>query len=595
MTHPSASFSATLRARLDDRPGAFADLARAIGDAGGLLGAIDLVRVEGDTKVRDVTVMAADADHIDRIVAAARDVPGVEVDHVSDRTFLMHLGGKIEVVGKTPLKTRDDLSMAYTPGVARVSMAIAQDPQLVWNLTIKKNTVAVVTDGTAVLGLGDIGPEAALPVMEGKALLFKEFGGVDAWPICLATKDEDEIVAAVRAIAPVFGGINLEDISAPRCFSIEERLREELDIPVFHDDQHGTAVVVLASFLNALRVVGKRPEDVKVVITGVGAAGVATTKILLAAGVENVIGVDRHGALWRGDPSLSAMKASYAELTNPNLERGRGDDVLRDADVYIGLSGPGAVSAEGISRMAGDAIVFAMANPTPEVAPEEIEDFAAVIATGRSDYPNQINNVLAFPGIFRGALDARASDITEPMKIAAAEAIASVISAGRAERRLHRPQRLQHRGCATCRSGGCRGSESRSGLEALLQGLQVGDERIEVLVGDDPAPVRHARDRRLADHAAAANEGDDLRVGVELRAKILPRERRDRLVLGLGVGHSAEAARAVAIDAAVPHVERRLRRQRLPARGEPQRASHLEPSAARRVCTRRDRRPGSWR
>ncbi|MGZ4347636.1 MAG: malic enzyme-like NAD(P)-binding protein [Gaiellaceae bacterium] len=427
MTHPSASFSATLRARLDDRPGAFADLARAIGDAGGLLGAIDLVRVEGDTKVRDVTVLAADADHIDRIVAAARDVPGVEVDHVSDRTFLMHLGGKIEVVGKTPLKTRDDLSMAYTPGVARVSMAIAQDPQLVWNLTIKKNTVAVVTDGTAVLGLGDIGPEAALPVMEGKALLFKEFGGVDAWPICLATKDEDEIVAAVRAIAPVFGGINLEDISAPRCFSIEERLREELDIPVFHDDQHGTAVVVLASFLNALRVVGKRPEDVKVVITGVGAAGVATTKILLAAGVENVIGVDRHGALWRGDPSLSTMKASYAELTNPSLERGRGDDVLHNADVYIGLSGPGAVSAEGISRMAGDAIVFAMANPTPEVAPEEIEDFAAVIATGRSDYPNQINNVLAFPGIFRGALDARASDITEPMKIAAAEAIAGVI------------------------------------------------------------------------------------------------------------------------------------------------------------------------
>jgi malate dehydrogenase (oxaloacetate-decarboxylating) len=427
VTHPSASFSATLRARLDDRPGAFADLARAIADAGGLLGAIDLVRVERGTKVRDVTVLAGDADHIDRIVSAARQVPGVDVDHVSDRTFLMHLGGKIEVVGKTPLKTRDDLSMAYTPGVARVSMAIAEDPQLVWNLTIKRNTVAVVTDGTAVLGLGDIGPEAALPVMEGKALLFKEFGGVDAWPICLATKDEDEIVDAVRAIAPVFGGVNLEDISAPRCFAIEERLREELDIPVFHDDQHGTAVVVLASFLNALRVVDKRREDVKIVITGVGAAGIATTKILQAAGVENVIGVDRHGALWRGDPTLSAMKAEYAELTNPNRERGRADDVLCGADVYIGLSGPGAVSAKGISRMAEGAVVFAMANPTPEVAPEEIEDFAAVIATGRSDYPNQINNVLAFPGIFRGALDARASDITERMKIAAAEAIASVI------------------------------------------------------------------------------------------------------------------------------------------------------------------------
>ena len=307
-------------------------------------------------------------------------------------------------------------------------MAIAEDPQLVWNLTIKKNAVAVVTDGTAVLGLGDIGPEAALPVMEGKAILFKEFGGVDAWPICLATKDEDEIVAAVRAIAPVFGGINLEDISAPRCFAIEERLRADLDIPVFHDDQHGTAVVVLASFLNALKVVDKRPEDVKVVITGVGAAGVATTKILLAAGVENVIGVDRHGALWHGDPTLSALKAEYAELTNPGLERGRADDVLGGADVYIGLSGPGAVSVEGIARMADDAIVFAMANPTPEIAPEEIEHLAAVIATGRSDYPNQINNVLAFPGIFRGALDARASDITEAMKLAAAEAIAGVIA-----------------------------------------------------------------------------------------------------------------------------------------------------------------------
>jgi malate dehydrogenase (oxaloacetate-decarboxylating) len=425
--HPSASFSATLRVHLDDRPGSFADLASAIGDAGGLLGAIDLVRVERGKKVRDVTVFAGDADHIERIVAAARDVSGVEVEHVSDRTFLMHLGGKIEIAAKAPLKTRDDLSMAYTPGVARVSLAIAEDPQLVWNLTIKKNTVAVVTDGTAVLGLGDIGPEAALPVMEGKALLFKEFGGVDAWPICLATKDEDEIVAAVRAIAPVFGGINLEDISAPRCFAIEQRLRDELDIPVFHDDQHGTAVVVLAAFLNALRVVDKLPEEVKVVITGVGAAGIATTKILLAAGVTNIIGVDRHGALWRGDPALAGVKAEYAELTNPALERGSADDVLAGADVYIGLSAPGAVTVEGIRRMGDDAVVFAMANPTPEVLPEEIEGLAAVIATGRSDYPNQINNVLAFPGIFRGALDARAPDVTEEMKVAAAEAIAGAI------------------------------------------------------------------------------------------------------------------------------------------------------------------------
>jgi malate dehydrogenase (oxaloacetate-decarboxylating) len=425
--HPSASFSATLRVALADRPGAFAELARAIGEAGGLLGAIDLVRVEDGQKVRDVTVLAGDAAHIERIVEAARSVHGVEVEHVSDRTFLLHLGGKIEITPKAPLKTRDDLSMAYTPGVARVCTAIAQDPALVWNLTVKKNTVAVVTDGTAVLGLGDIGPEAALPVMEGKALLFKEFGGVDAWPVCLATKDEDEIVATVRTIAPVFGGINLEDISAPRCFTIEQRLRDELDIPVFHDDQHGTAVVVLASFLNALRVVDKRPDEVKVVITGVGAAGVATTKILLAAGVRNIIGVDRQGALARGDSRLSGIKAKYAGLTNPDLARGSADDVLRGADVYIGLSAPGAVTVEGIRRMAEDAIVFAMANPTPEVLPEEIDLLASVIATGRSDYPNQINNVLAFPGIFRGALDARAAEITEAMKVAAAEAIAGVI------------------------------------------------------------------------------------------------------------------------------------------------------------------------
>ena len=428
MTHPSASFSATMRAHLDDSPGTFADLARTIADAGGLLGAIDLVRVERGKKVRDVTVLAGDAEHLDRIVAAARTVTGVEVERVSDRTFLMHLGGKIEVNAKSPLKTRDDLSIAYTPGVARVCTAIAEDPELVWNLTIKKNAVAVVSDGTAVLGLGDIGPEAALPVMEGKALLFKEFGGVDAWPICLATTDEDEIVSAVRAIAPVFGGINLEDISAPRCFAIEERLRNELDIPVFHDDQHGTAVVVLAALLNALRLVEKRAEDVKVVVTGVGAAGVATTKILLAAGVRRIIGVDRHGALWQGDPALTGIKAEYAALTNPDLERGSADDVLAGADVYIGLSSPGAVSVGGIRRMAPDAIVLAMANPTPEVLPEEIEGLAAVVATGRSDYPNQINNVLAFPGIFRGALDARAPEITERMKVAAAEAIAGVVA-----------------------------------------------------------------------------------------------------------------------------------------------------------------------
>ena len=428
MAHVSAQFSATLRVVLEDRPGSFARLAGALGDAGASLDAIDLVRVDRGRKVRDVTVLATDSAHLERIVAAVRALDGVEVDNVSDRTFLLHLGGKIEVVPKSPLKTRDDLSMAYTPGVARVSTAIAEDPARAWNLTIKQNTVAIVSDGTAVLGLGDIGPEAAMPVMEGKAVLFKEFGGVDAWPLCLATKDVDEIVETVAAIAPGFGGINLEDISAPRCFEIERRLRGRLDIPVFHDDQHGTAVVVLAAFLNALRVVGKRPEDVKVVLTGVGAAGIATTKILLAAGVRRIVGCDRAGAVHQGREGLDPTKAEYARLTNPDDERGSANELLAGADVFIGLSGPGAVSAEAVTTMAGGAIVFAMANPTPEVLPEEIHGHAAVIATGRSDYPNQINNVLAFPGIFRGALDVRAAEITEGMKIAAGHAIAAVIA-----------------------------------------------------------------------------------------------------------------------------------------------------------------------
>jgi malate dehydrogenase (oxaloacetate-decarboxylating) len=388
------------------------------------------VRVEKGTKLRDVTVDASDTDHLDRIVERVRAVEGVEVERVSDRTFLMHLGGKIEMRSKVPVKTRDDLSMAYTPGVARICQAIAADRTSAWNLTIKQNTVAVVSDGTAVLGLGDIGPEAAMPVMEGKALLFKEFGGVDAWPLCLATKDTDEIVAIVKAIAPGFGGINLEDISSPRCFEIEQRLRAELDIPVFHDDQHGTAIVVLAALLNALRVVDKRIEDVEVVMTGVGAAGVAVTDILLNAGVTKVIGCDHGGAIYDGREGLNAIKQSFAERTNPDRAKGTADEVLAGADVFIGLSVPGAVSREGIERMADDAIVFAMANPTPEIAPEELPpDKVAVVATGRSDYPNQINNVLAFPGVFRGALDVRASTITEGMKVAAGHAIASVILA----------------------------------------------------------------------------------------------------------------------------------------------------------------------
>jgi malate dehydrogenase (oxaloacetate-decarboxylating) len=426
MSHYSASFSLTLRVRLVDSPGSFADLARAIADAGGLLDAIDLVRVEPGSKIRDVSVLATDAAHADSIVAACRALPGIEVEAVSDRTFLLHLGGKIHMNANAPVKTRDDLSMAYTPGVARVCQAIAEDPEKAWNLTVKRNTVAVVTDGSAVLGLGDIGPEAALPVMEGKALLFKEFGAVDAWPICLATKDPDAIVAAVEAIAPGFGGINLEDISAPRCFEIEERLRASLDIPVFHDDQHGTAVVVLAAFLNALRVVGKRVEDVKVVITGIGAAGVAVTKTLQAAGVRRIVGCDSQGVVHSGRDDLTDVKRRYADDTVPQ-ERGSADEALADADVFIGLSQPGAVSVAGIRSMAADAIVFAMANPTPEVTPEEIAGLAAVVATGRSDYPNQINNVLAFPGIFRGALDVRAAAITDSMEVAAGHAIAATI------------------------------------------------------------------------------------------------------------------------------------------------------------------------
>jgi malate dehydrogenase (oxaloacetate-decarboxylating) len=425
--HPSASFSAAIRVRIENQPGAFARLAAAIGEAGGLLGAIDLVRVEGTTKIRDVNVLADDERHLDAIVAAVHSVDGVEVVHVSDRVFLAHLGGKLEVRPRLPLKTRDDLSMVYTPGVARVSRAIAADPETVWNLTIKRNCVAVVSDGTAVLGLGDIGPEAALPVMEGKAVLFKEFAGIDAFPLCLDTKDPDEIVRIVEAVAPAFGGINLEDISAPRCFEIERRLRERLDIPVFHDDQHGTAIVVLAALLNALRLVEKRLEDIRIVTTGCGAAGMAVTRTLQNAGARWIVGCDEGGALFRGREGLDAAKQEYAELTNPDNLRGTADELLEGADVFIGVSVPGAIGVEGVRRMAPRAIVFAMANPNPEVDPEAIEGLAEVIATGRSDYPNQINNVLAFPGVFRGALDVRARTIDPEMELAAARAIAGAI------------------------------------------------------------------------------------------------------------------------------------------------------------------------
>jgi malate dehydrogenase (oxaloacetate-decarboxylating) len=424
---PSASYSFTMRLHLPQHGDAFARVADAIAASGALLGAIDLVRVERDTVVRDVTVACGDSGHSEAVVRAVRDLDGVQVDSVSDRTFLMHKGGKIEVNAKLPLKTRDDLSMAYTPGVGRVCMAIHEDPPKGWALTIRGNTVAVVSDGTAVLGLGDIGPVAAMPVMEGKALLFKEFAGVDAFPLCIDTKDVDEIVAFVKAAAPTFGGINLEDISAPRCFEIERRLREELDIPVFHDDQHGTAIVVLAALLNALRVVGKRPEDVTVVVVGAGAAGVACADILLAQGVGDVIVVGRKGALHAGRDDLDDDRRELAQRTNRRDVRGTPDEVLVGADVVLGLSGPGAFTAAGVRSMAPDRIVFAMANPVPEVQPEECRGDVAIMATGRSDYPNQINNVLAFPGVFKGALEVRAKTINEEMKLAAAHAIARVI------------------------------------------------------------------------------------------------------------------------------------------------------------------------
>ena len=426
---PSASYSLTLRVRLSSRAGSLGELTTAIGRAGGDIGAIDIVTVGNNYIIRDITVSSVSSTHGEQIVEAVKDVDGVELVQVSDPTFLMHLGGKIEVVPKVPLKTRADLSMAYTPGVARICEAIAKDPEKVFTLTIKKNTVAIVTDGTAVLGLGDIGPAAALPVMEGKAMLFKEFAGVDAFPICLNTKDPDEIVRTVKAISTVFGGINLEDISAPRCFQIEERLREELDIPVFHDDQHGTAVVVLAALINALKLVGKKMGDVKVIVNGVGAAGVACTKIIMAAGVKNIVGCDQTGALYRGRrENMNWMKDWYAQNTNPNEEKGTVHEVIKGADVFLGLSVPGVIDAEDVKNMAEKPIVFAMANPVPEIMPEDAAPYVAVMATGRSDYPNQINNVLSFPGIFRGALACRAARINEEMKLAASNAIAGIIS-----------------------------------------------------------------------------------------------------------------------------------------------------------------------
>ncbi len=427
MATPTAAFSICLRVRLDNRPGTLGRLATAIGEVGGNITAIGGFDVRTSHLDEDLVVNCSSEEHIDKVTAAVHALEGVDVIEVSDRTFAMHEGGKIEVLARMPIADRDDLSMAYTPGVARVCTAIQQRPALAHELTIKKNTVAIVTDGTAVLGLGDIGPAGALPVMEGKALLFKAFAGVDAFPICLDVSSAEEIIETVVRIAPVFGGINLEDIAAPDCFGIEDRLKELLDIPVFHDDQHGTAVVALAALENALRNVDKPMGSLRVVVAGVGAAGVACSKILLEAGVAEIIGVDRKGAIWEGRDDLNVAKQWFAEHTNPERREGTLSDVLPGADVFIGVSGPGLIDASDLRKMAKDPIVFAMANPDPEIRPEEADGLAAVIATGRSDYPNQINNVLAFPGIFRGALDVAATSITEGMKLAAAKAIAEVV------------------------------------------------------------------------------------------------------------------------------------------------------------------------
>ena len=427
-TLPAAAFSIGLDCELDNVPGALGHLCTAIGNAGGNIGALDGFDIRGPVLRRTVVVHCRDEAHQLVVVEAVKNTPNIRLVDWWDRTFRMHENGKIQMFSTAPVRDKDDLSMAYTPGVARVCTAIQEDPSLSHKYTIRKNTVAIVSNGTAVLGLGDIGPEGAMPVMEGKALLFKEFGGVDGFPICINARTVDEVVDFVQRIAPTFGGINLEDIAAPECFEIEERLRASLDIPVFHDDQHGTAVVTLAALWNSLKITGKKMEDLSVVIAGVGAAGVAIGKILLNAGVGEVVGCDRAGAIYTGRGELNSAKEWFAQHTNQSRKMGSISDVMKGSDVFIGVSGPDLITAADVRSMAKNPLVFAMANPNPEIRPEQVDGLAAVMATGRSDYPNQINNVLAFPGIFRGALDANAYDITEGMKLAAAIAIAESVS-----------------------------------------------------------------------------------------------------------------------------------------------------------------------
>lgn len=425
---PNAGDSIIVRLKIDRQGQTLAKITTKIAELSGILGAIDIVRpISKEGSIRDFSIYTNGPEHADKIVGTLRAIKGVELIQHSDRTFLLHHGGKIEVTNKQALKTREDLSMAYTPGVGKVCTAIHKNPDDVYKLTIKKNTVAIVTDGTAVLGLGNIGPMAALPVMEGKAMLFKDFADVDAFPICLDTKNAEEAIQVVKAIAPGFGGINLEDIAAPQCFEIENRLKEELDIPVFHDDQHGTAVVVTAALINALELLNKNPEEIKVIILGAGAAGTACAKMIQKLNVSNIIACDRKGAIHSNRGDLNEAKLWFSQNTNPKNETGGLSDVISGADVFLGLSGPGLLKVDDVKKMGKDAIVFAMANPTPEIMPEEAAPHVAIMATGRSDYPNQINNVLCFPGIFRGALDCLAKGINEDMKMAAARAIADCV------------------------------------------------------------------------------------------------------------------------------------------------------------------------
>lgn len=430
LSKPTPSFSTTIRIEYPNTVGMLGKLTSAIGEAGGDIGSIDIVKTAKNLITRDITFSATNEEHITKIIEKLRELPNVTIKHVTDKTFAVHHRGKIEIKLKNPIHNREDLSMVYTPGVARVCMDIHKNPKHAYNYTIKSNTIAIVTDGTAVLGLGDIGPLAALPVMEGKAMLFKQFSDVDAYPICLNTKSVDEIVNIVKSISPTFGGINLEDISAPRCFEIEDRLRKELDIPVFHDDQHGTAVVVLAALINSLKIVKKKISNINIVVSGAGAAGIACTKLLIHAGVDSkkVIICDSKGPIYKGrKEGMNKYKEELADITNKKKVKTSIHDALKGADVFIGTSGPGLLTEKDIKNMAKDAIVFAMANPIPEIMPDEAAPYAKIIATGRSDYPNQINNVLCFPGFFRGLLDSKATTVNYEMKHAAANAIASLV------------------------------------------------------------------------------------------------------------------------------------------------------------------------